>query len=226
MNRYTVLFDLDGTLTDSRDGILACIRHALNALDCACPDDEQMRTYIGPPLTESFGALLGHDPQRVAQAIAFYRERFTVTGMFENAVYPGIPETLAELRDAGATMYVATSKPRVYAQRIVEHFGLDTCFKAVYGSELDGTRSSKVDLLQHVLEDARLDASSTFMIGDRMHDMHGARAHAVTPLGALWGYGSPDELLTAGAAALCDCPADVPSMIRRMSTSASASTLP
>lgn len=212
-----VLFDLDGTLTDSRVGILACIRHALITLNGVCPDDEQMQTYIGPPLTESFGSLLGEDPLRVARAIALYRERFTATGMFENAVYPDIPQALAAIRDRGATLFIATSKPRVFAQRIVEHFGLDTWFTNVYGSELDGTRSNKTALLDFVLKDARLNASSTFMIGDRMHDMHGARDNGVTPIGALWGYGSRDELTSAGAAGLCDQPADVLALLLNLS---------
>lgn len=219
MQGTNVLFDLDGTLTDSREGILASIRHALMALNCACPDDDQMRTYIGPPLTESFGALLGKDPRRISQAIDLYRERFTATGMFENAVYPDIPQLLTAIRDSGARLFVATSKPRIYAQRIVEHFRLDAWFTTVYGSELDGTRSSKVDLIEHVLADARLNASATFMIGDRMHDMHGAGANGVTPIGVLWGYGSRDELASAGAAALCDQPVGVFPVLMQLSQS-------
>jgi phosphoglycolate phosphatase len=207
-----ILFDLDGTLTDSRAGILACIRYALTNLNVVPPDDSRMQTYIGPPLSESFGALLDGEAQ-VARAIELYRERFTQKGMFENSVYPGIPEAIASVRDAGARLFVATSKPRVFAERIVEHFDLRQYFEAVYGSELDGTRSSKTDLIQHVLEDAELDARSTLMIGDRMHDMIGARAHAVAPIGVLWGYGSRDELLAAGAEVLCEQPDDLPRLL-------------
>lgn len=213
-----VLFDLDGTLTDSREGILACIRHALSELGQSSPDDEQLRGCIGPPLTESFGALLvGADAQRIARAIELYRERFTAVGMFENAVYDGVPEALAAIRSAGARLFVATSKPRVFAQRILQHFGLDTHFDAIYGSELDGTRSSKTALIGYVLEDAGLVATATAMIGDRMHDVLGARAHGVLPFGALWGYGSRAELLSAGAVSLCAHPEQILPQLRELS---------
>jgi phosphoglycolate phosphatase len=127
--------------------------------------------------------------------------------MLENTVYPGIPLALATLRRLGALLFVATSKPQVFAERITEHFGLKGYFHAVYGSELDGTRSNKADLISHILEAESLSPSSTYMVGDRAHDMAGAKAHNVLSIGALWGYGSRDELIAAWATALCEQPA-------------------
>jgi phosphoglycolate phosphatase len=135
------------------------------------------------------------------------RATLAVTGMFENAVYPGISTALAELKALGAALYVATSKPRVFAVNIVEHFGLHEFFQAVYGSELDGTRSNKVDLIAHILRSESLSPGSTCMVGDRLHDMVGAKTNGVFPIGVLWGYGSREELVSAGAAVLCASPA-------------------
>lgn len=210
-----VLLDLDGTLTDPREGIVGCIKYALNELAHSCPGDSELARYIGPPLQETFSTLLSSsDPARINTAIALYRERFAVTGMFENAVYPGIAEALSDLRELGAVLYVATSKPQVYAVKIVEHFGLHEFFRAVYGSELDGTRSNKADLIAHILKTEALSPGSTCMVGDRLHDVIGAKANSVFPVGVLWGYGSRDELVAAGAAALCESPATLQSVLR------------
>lgn len=203
-----VLVDLDGTLTDPAPGIIGCIRHALSAMGRAAPEDAALRRYIGPPLQESFREILGTgDAAHIGTAIGHYRERFTKQGMFENAVYPGIPAALEELKVLGAALYVATSKPLVYSERIVQHFGLDRYFNAVYGSELDGTRSGKAELIAHVLKAESLSPATTCMVGDRLHDVVGAKANGVRPIGVLWGYGSRDELLAAGAAVLCEEPA-------------------
>lgn len=203
-----VLLDLDGTLTDPKEGIVGCIRHALTGLEHLCPSDADLVRYIGPPLQDTFGQLMGtDDPVRIDAAIALYRERFTGTGMFENTVFHGIPEALAALKESGATLYVATSKPRVYAARIIEHFGLSGFFRAVYGSELDGTRTNKAHLIAHILEVETLSPGMTCMVGDRLHDVAGARANGVFPVGVLWGYGSREELVSAGAAVLFESPA-------------------
>ncbi len=202
-----VLLDLDGTLTDPREGIVGCIKYALNELAHGCPSDSELSRYIGPPLHDTFSELLSStDSARINTAVALYRERFAVTGMFENSVYPGITEALSDLQELGAVLYVATSKPQVYAFKIVEHFGLGEFFRAVYGSELDGTRSNKADLIAHILKTESLSPGSTCMVGDRLHDMVGAKANSVFPVGVLWGYGSRDELVSGGAAALCESP--------------------
>jgi phosphoglycolate phosphatase len=205
-----LLFDLDGTLTDSRRGILACLRHALAALDHPCPADHELDRCLGPPLSESFGWLLATaDEARIEIAIAKYRERYAAVGMFENEVYPGVRGMLAACRSAGARLFVATSKPVFYATQIVEHFGLAQHFEAIYGAEMSGERGDKTALIAHILERERLASSTTIMVGDRMHDMVGARANGVPPIGALWGYGSEAELELHGAAAVCERPGDV-----------------
>jgi phosphoglycolate phosphatase len=206
-----LLFDLDGTLTDSRPGIIACIRHALERARVAPPSDQELQRYIGPPLTHCFAQLLAADKDApcVSEAIAAYRERFTVTGMFENAVYDQIPGTLDELARRGARLYVATSKPRIYAERILEHFELADRFIAIFGSELDGRLCEKSALIAHVLKRAHLDPAASIMIGDREHDMLGALHNDVYPAGVLWGYGSDEELRSAGAKRLLSAPSEL-----------------
>ena len=202
-----ILIDLDGTLTDPREGILGCLKHALERVGAAIPGDHQLEAFIGPPLHESLAQLLGADkPALLADAIAHYRNRFTTIGMFENRVYPGITQVLTELRESGASLFVATSKPQPFAERILEHFDLRKYFHCVHGSELDGKRSNKIELISHLLETEKLSASDTAMIGDRAQDILGAKANGVFSIGALWGYGSREELISAGAQALCDEP--------------------
>lgn len=202
-----VLIDLDGTLTDSAPGIISCVRHALTEMGRECPDDAALRHFIGPPLHESFRAILGSDdPGPLATVIELYRQQFSERGLFENAVYPGIPAALEALRERGADMYVATSKPLPYAERIIRHFGLTKYFGAVYGSGFDGTLSNKAELIAHILKAESLSPETTCMVGDRSHDIVGAKANGVRPIGVLWGYGSRDELVAAGAAVLCPQP--------------------
>lgn len=195
-----LLFDLDGTLTDPFPGITKCISHALNKLDMQSPPKETLRWCIGPPLKNSFAKLLGSEDDTLAEkAIVFYRERFGTVGLFENEVYEGIPEVLEGLQENGHMLYVATSKPAVYAARIIDHFGLHRYFKAIYGSELDGTRSDKTSLICHILESESITSSETVMIGDRKHDIIGAKENGVRGIGVLWGYGTKEELETSGA---------------------------
>ena len=204
-----VLLDLDGTLTDPREGIVQCIKHALTGLGEPCPSDTELERYIGPPLHISFGAILGADSPRTSTAIDLYRERFSATGIFENKIYPGIPAALRSLTELGAVLMVATSKPTSFAERILEHFGLSSHMRAIYGSELDGTRSDKAELIAHILKTQSMTPATTCMVGDREHDMMGANANGVFAVGALWGYGSRQELLDAGAAALCEEPREL-----------------
>lgn len=200
-----VLIDLDGTLTDPQEGIVACIEFALAKLNIEVPESTDLKRYIGPPLQQTFKALC-KDDSLAAQGVRFYRERFTDQGLYENKVYDGIPQCLQLLRDAGSTLYVATSKPTVYSLRIVEHFGLTPYFAQVYGSELDGTRADKTDLLAHVLSTEGVPASEAVMVGDRRYDIVGATNHGVKSVGVLWGYGGEEELSAAGATALCSAP--------------------
>jgi phosphoglycolate phosphatase len=190
-----LLFDLDGTLTDPVVGITRCIAHALARLGREAPPAAALARFVGPPLRGTFAELLATgDDALVARAIGHYRERFEEVGMFENRVYPDVAAGLAELGARGHRQWVVTSKPRVYAQRIVDHFGLLAHFAGVYGSELDGRNVDKADLIQVVLASERLAAAETWMIGDRGLDIRGGRANGVRTAAALWGYGSADEL--------------------------------
>ncbi len=204
-----ILFDLDGTLTNPREGIIACIKHGLSTLGEPAPPDSELEGFIGPPLRDSFSKLLSGDGARTEMAVQAYRDRFASVGMFENTVYEGIPDALESLRAQGARLYVATSKPHVFAEQILEHFELTRYFQAIFGSELNGTRADKEVLISHVLASARLRPADTIMVGDREHDVRGARRNRVLPIGVLWGYGSRKELMGAGAEQLLEQPRDL-----------------
>ena len=198
----TIFFDLDGTLTDPKPGITRSIQYALERLGLAVPDQDELTWCIGPPLHASLQKLTG-SPELADRALLLYRERFSDVGLFENEAYAGIIETLATLAATTPRMFVATSKPAVYATRIVDHFDLRPYFERVFGSELDGTRVDKRDLLRYALEETRVDAGSAIMIGDRSHDVVGARTNGMTAIGVLYGYGSEAELKDAGAHHIC-----------------------
>ncbi len=206
----TILLDLDGTLTDPYTGITRCIIHALEVQGLPVPGSEEQRGWIGPPLQITFRdyfARLGRGDADLA--IESYRERFSHTGMYENAVYAGVPEMLERLAGNGRTMFLATVKPTVFAERIVEHFGLARWLQRSYGSELDGTRIDKVDLLQYMIEQEGLDPADSAMVGDRHNDMEAARYHGMRAIGVLWGYGSREELVEAGAEELATSPEEL-----------------
>jgi phosphoglycolate phosphatase len=198
----TIYFDLDGTLTDPKPGITRSIQYALEQLGQHVPSEDELTWCIGPPLHASLKMLTGTD-ELADRALLLYRERFGDVGRFENEAYGGIEQTLSALSATGARMFVATSKPAVYAERIVEHFGLRRYFERVFGSELDGTRVDKGDLLSYALETAKVDPRTAVMIGDRSHDVVGARRNGMTAIGVLYGYGSETELRDAGAHHIC-----------------------
>ncbi|QQE65039.1 HAD family hydrolase [Leptolyngbya sp. BL0902] len=212
-----LLFDLDGTLTDPHTGIVACLQHALTVIDHPIPDTDALTALIGPPLRQGLSQLLQCPPESplVDAAIAAYRERFAAVGLFENRLYDGIP-TILDTLAARHRLFVVTSKPRIFAERIVTHFGLASYFQAVYGSELDGTRSDKGDLIAHALSQSRLAAADTVMIGDRQYDIIGALRHQVLPVGVLWGYGSRQELIQAGSHHLLQHPRELTTLERRL----------
>jgi len=204
-----VFFDLDGTLSDPAQGITLSIQHALSRLGAPVPEQQELHWCIGPSLRQSFTRLLEGDNDRAEQAITLYRERFATVGMYENEVYPGIPDLLDALRQAGCSLYVATSKPQVYAQKILDHFGLTPRFRRIFGPDLNGKRSEKAELLSHALEEEGLIPASCWMVGDRMFDIAGARACGLSNIGVLYGYGSREELTEAGADWLAEQPEDV-----------------
>lgn len=190
-----LFFDLDGTLTDPAVGITRCLQHALRALGRHAPPAKQLRRFIGPPLRRTFAELLEtSDPAVVEQAVAHYRERFSTIGLYENEVYPEVATTLATLGESGHRLWVVTSKPAVFAARIVQHFHLAGLFRGVHGSELSGENSDKADLVAHVLHVEQIDGAHAVMIGDRGADIAGGRANRTATVGVLWGYGLREEL--------------------------------
>jgi phosphoglycolate phosphatase len=201
----TIFFDLDGTLTDPKPGITGSIQYALQKLDVPVPTQDNLTWCIGPPLRASFVALLGGESM-ADRAVALYRERFADVGLYENSVYPDIERVLATLRQSPRRIFVATSKPHVFAERIIDHFGLRCYFDRVFGSELDGTRVNKGDLLAYAIDTTGVDPSKTLMIGDRSHDMVGAKNNGIRGIGVLYGYGSEEELIGAGASHVCASP--------------------
>ena len=208
MKKYDViLFDLDGTLTDSAEGIVNCAEYALNAMGITEPDRSRLLRFIGPPLVDSFMDFYGMSREDALKAVALYRERFPVKGIFENRVYEGIPEALDMLKKAGKRLAVATSKPEVYAKRILEHFELAEYFEAVTGAELSGERNAKSEVIEECLK--RLgnpDKGTVLMIGDRKHDVIGAKACGVDCAGVKFGYAEENELENAGAICTFDTP--------------------
>ncbi|MFK3908898.1 HAD family hydrolase [Pseudomonas monteilii] len=195
MHQHTILFDLDGTLTDPRLGITRSIQHALARLGIDEPDLTRLEPFIGPPLLQAFMQFYGFDEAKAWDAVNHYRERFRVTGLYENQVFEGIPALLSTLAGQGRTLYIATSKPWEFAREIARHFAFDRHFKMIYGSELDGTRTNKVELIRHLLDEERLDPAQTLMIGDRKHDLIGARNNGLQSVAVGYGFGSREELL-------------------------------
>ena len=200
-----IYFDLDGTLTDPKPGITRSIQYALGKLDRPVPPEDALSWCIGPPLLPSLKKLLGDD-ELAKRALLLYRERYSDVGLFENHVYSGIEDVLSVLSGAGRRLFVATSKPGVFADRILAHFKMTAYFERVFGSELDGRRSDKSELLSHALQATGVDPGQAIMIGDRMHDMIGARNNGMTAIGVLYGYGDRQELTEAGAHHLCATP--------------------
>ncbi len=209
-----VFLDLDGTVSDNGPGIIACITHALTEIGSAVPNPDALARWIGPPLLDSFRQHLG-DEEGASRALALYRERYVETGLYENKVYDGVPRMLDELGRSGASLALATSKPRVYAERILQHFGLSGRFTHIFGAEFDGTRSDKTSLIAHALLETGKSADQCVMIGDREHDIIGARANGVASIGVLWGFGARTELECAGVNCIAAVPMDVPGLVRR-----------
>jgi len=208
MHRSTILFDLDGTLTDPGEGIAKSIQAALEYVGLPAVSEIQLKNCVGPPLQASF-AELGARPNQIEPLIQAYRARYRETGMFENVVYPEIPNLLTELRSRNCRLFVTTSKPTQFALAILEHFELHGFFEEIFGANLDGTLAEKHDLLQHVQSRIGFTPADTALVGDRKFDIAAARASGVLAIGALWGYGSRGELEEAGADRLAENPKSV-----------------
>lgn len=202
IQRYeNVLFDLDGTLTDPAEGILNSIRHSLTYYpEITVPEAAILQKFIGPPLWESYVKYCGMDKSTAEEAVEHYREYFRPTGIFENKLYDGITELLASLKENGANVRLATSKPQVFAEQILDHFGISKHFTSVQGSKLDGSIVNKEDIIRLIMtENAGITASNTVMIGDTSFDIAGAKANGLRAIGVSYGYGSTKELASAGA---------------------------
>jgi phosphoglycolate phosphatase len=196
-----VLFDLDGTLTASGPGITRSVAAALHTLTLPPLDETALLRFVGPPLLDSFRDIAGLDEATALDAMAAYRGYFVEYGMFENTVYPGIPGLLRELVDTGRRLAVATSKPLPYAVPIIEHFALAGYFEAVFGPAIDGDGTEKGDVVAQALSALRVGLDDVVLVGDRVHDVVGAHENGIPCIGALWGYGSREELADAEAVA-------------------------
>ncbi len=205
-----ILFDLDGTLTDPFEGITNSVVHALKRYGIEVTDKRDLRYFIGPPLVESFMKYYGFSENDAKDAVSVYREHFADKGLFENELYDGIPQLLKALRDSGKTVIMATSKPEVYARRIAEHFDIAKYFDYMAGSELNGVRVSKNEVIEYALGALGItDRQACIMVGDRLHDINGAKKTGMHSIGVLWGYGSREELENAGADYICENVEDI-----------------
>lgn len=209
-----ILFDLDGTLTDPAVGITTSVAYALKKFGIGVADITTLNHFIGPPLLDSFMEDYGFSEEKARTAIEYYRERFRVKGLYENVVYSGVPEMLEKLKKGGKEIILATSKPEPFAREILRHFGLDKYFLFIAGSNFDGTRTAKAEVIEYALENSCIsDKSLCVMIGDRKHDIIGAQKTGLDSIGVLYGYGSREELEAAGATQIAETVEDITKLI-------------
>ncbi|MBY4982110.1 HAD family hydrolase [Streptococcus suis] len=205
----TILFDLDGTLTDSGQGILNSVAYALEKMGIEEPDTANLNQFIGPPLYESFSRFYQLSPEDTQSAVDAFRVYFKEKGMFENQLYPGTIPLLEELRTAGKTLIIATSKPEIFAKQILEHFGIAHYFDVIAGASLDSSRISKADVIGYAINQLEAFPKQAVMIGDREHDIEGARMHQLPAIGVLYGYGNKQEFEKAGATMIVETVQDL-----------------
>lgn len=205
--KHNIIFDLDGTLTDSGEGIIKCASLALSKLNLPVPSWEEMRVFVGPPLRDTFQKF-GVHPEDVEKAVEIYRSRYVPIGLFENTPYPGIAEMLAALKNLDYKIYVATAKPEPMAQAVLEHFQLAEYFDCVCGATLDGTRGTKEEVIAYLLKSIE-DNEQFIMVGDTVFDVIGAQSHGIPTVGVSWGYGNPNDLQNAGAIAIANSAAQL-----------------
>lgn len=205
MKKEYLLFDLDGTLTDPKEGITKSVQYALRAFGIETEDLDLLCRFIGPPLKDEFMEYYGFDEEDAKQAVSVFREYFEDKGLYENMAYDGIGDVLASLRQKGKKLYVASSKPEIFVRKILKHFNLDVFFTFMGGADLEETRVKKADVIRYVLEENRItDLDQVVMIGDRKHDILGAKETGIASIGVLYGYGSREELMEAGADGLAE----------------------
>ena len=211
----TILFDLDGTLTDPVMGITNAVMYALEKMGRHVPERKELHRFIGPPLLDSFEGYCGMSPEEAEEAVRLYRVYFPEKGIFENEVYAGIPEMLAALRAAGKRLVLATSKPEKFARIIMAHFGLDAYVPEIAGATFDTSRSKKGQVIAYALETFGIDPATAVMVGDREHDMFGGKENGLPGVGVTYGYGDRPELENAGAVAVADSPEELLEILLR-----------
>lgn len=205
-----ILFDLDGTLTDPKEGITRCLQYAMDNLSLPCPAPAELHVHIGPPIRNALSIIMKtEDEELIEEALRVFRVRFSEIGLFENEVFAGVPEMLVALRASSRRLFIATSKPLVFTERIMDRFGLTKYFDGIYGSQLNGTLDDKGELIGHVISSASLSSDETLMVGDRMYDILGAKKNGCLSIGVTYGYGSEEELRDAGADLICGGPLEI-----------------
>lgn len=206
-----ILFDLDGTLTESGEGITKSVQYALEKIGKPEPDREKLRVFVGPPLLEQFMKYADLDEETARQAVTFYRERYSVTGIFENRPYEGIKELLEALENRGYILAVASSKPEYFVEKILDYFDMSRYFKVVVGSEMNGGRTKKADVIQEALKRLNMEnhREQVIMVGDKEHDVFGAKQAGVSCVAVSYGYGTMDELVNAEPLQIVNSPAQL-----------------
>lgn len=210
MRFHTILFDLDGTVTDSRPGIVNSVKYALKKAGMEGADEEKLRSFIGPPLHKQFQSFCGITAEQAKEMVSLYREYYTETGIFENRVYDGVIPMLHELKESGCRILLATSKPEKFARIIADHFGFTQYFDFIGGANLDGSRTDKQEVIEYVLSECGVeDRSDVLMVGDRRYDIEGARSTGVHSMGVLYGYGSREEIESAEPDFIAETPDEI-----------------
>lgn len=212
----TILFDLDGTLTDSGKGITNSVRYALKKYGIEDPEQATLFKFVGPPLIASFQKYYGFSEEQAREAVVYYREYYTTKGIFENEVYEGVEETLRKLKEAGYRLVLATAKPEKFAKIVIEHFGLEHYFDLIAGAALDETRTNKAEVIAYALESLNItDKISVVMVGDREDDVNGAKRNGLACIGVLYGYGDREELEQAGASYIVEQVEELVSLLEK-----------
>lgn len=211
-----ILFDLDGTLTNPERGITNSVAYSLKFFGIDVDDKSELRKFIGPPLKQSYITFYNFDDEKADEAVAKYREYFAPKGLYENEVFDGIPELLQCLKDRGYRLAVATSKPTVYSEKICEHFNLSKYFDKIIGSELDGRRTNKAEVIQYAVDSLKINRENCIMIGDRLHDMIGSKQNGIKAIGVTFGFGSKQELIENGADYIAETVAEIGNIIKNI----------
>ncbi len=214
-----ILLDLDGTVSDPMVGICTSVQYGLHKMGIEVPDIKVLTPFIGPPLRDSFRNYYNIPEEDIEKVVAYYRERFSTVGLFENDLYPGMEEMLRDLKNSGKHLALASSKPRVFVEQILDHFHISEYFEVIMGSELDGTRENKIEIIEECLrlfsKDTPVEKEKCVMVGDRKYDIEAAVKVGLPNIGVTYGYGSREELETAGAGRICESVQELKERLRK-----------